>query len=150
MSEATDPLNLDVNLDDVDTSRPVLPKATYSMVVHKVEVSENKAKSGRNLIVDFATTQPHQSTKDVNINPGFTVRSYYPLQASEKHPESDLWKQQLARLQDAVTGTEQGARGAFNPHEFTGQAVLLTLDIETSEEFGEQNRIRKVMRLEEE
>ena len=96
MSEATDPLALGVDLNDVDAGRPVLPKAQYVMKVDNVEVVENKAGTGRNLIIDFATTQPTESTKGAHVNVGFRIRNYYPLQPSENNPDSDLWKQRLA------------------------------------------------------
>lgn len=149
MSEATDPLALNVSLDDVDTGRPVVAPGVYAMKIGNVEVVDNKAGTGRNLIVDFELIQPAQSTKDAVINPGFRIRNYYPLQPSEKNPESDLWKQQLARLQDAVMGTSIGNRGAFNPYDFREKQVLVDVSVETSDEYGDQNRVKRLMRLEE-
>lgn len=148
MSEAIDPLNLNVDLNNVDTGRPVLPAGMYAMKVDNVEVVENKAGTGRNLIVDFALTQPAESTKGHPVHAGFRVRSYYPLQASEKNPDSDLWKQQLARLQDVITGSSLGNRGPFNPYEFREKEILVDLVVENTDEFGDQNRVKRLVRLE--
>lgn len=150
MSDSNDPLNLGIDLNEVDTSRPVLKAGVYSMKVNRVEVSENSAGTGRNLVVDFALTAPGESVKGEQINPGFSVRNYYPLQPSEKNPDSDFWKQNLARLQDAVLGTSQGNRPPLNPGELREKQILVNIDIEESEEYGKQNRIKKLMRLEEE
>lgn len=145
-----DPLNLGIDLNQVDTGRPVLVAGTYQMNVASVEVQDNKAGTGRNLIVDFATTAPATSTKDKEVAAGFRVRNYYPLQPSDKKPENDLWQQRLAQLQDAVLGTTQGDRPPFNPHEFKDKMVMIVLDIESSEEYGDQNRVKRILRLEEE
>ena len=149
MSEATDPLALGVDLNDVDTGRPVLPKAQYVMKVDNVEVVENKVGTGRNLILDFATTQPTESIKGAQVNVGFRIRNYYPLQPSENNPDSDLWKQRLARLQDTLLATKQGERGEFNPYDFKERQVIADIDIETSEEYGDQNRVKKIASFDE-
>jgi len=139
-----DPLGLGLDLSGVDTSRPALPEGMYILEVGEVKREENKKKDGFNLLVLFKTTSESPDvTGEKTIAAGFTVRKYYPLQqsANEKAPD---FKADLARLQDAIEGTEQGNRPPFNPFNYTGKLVMAKLKVETTDEFGTQNNIAKL------
>lgn len=139
-----DPLGLGLDLSGVDTSRPVLPEGSYILEVGKVERTENKAKTGFNLVVQFKTTADSPDvTGERVMSAGYAITKYYPLQqsANEKAPD---YKADLARLQDAVEGTEQGNRPPFNPFNYVGRLVHAKLKIRTDDEFGTQNEIGKI------
>ena len=148
------PLNLNINLAGVDTSRPVVADGTDTpMTVVEVSVDENRAKTGHNLVVVFATTQPVQSTKGKTINPGYRLTKYYPLQASPKQVESGMGDRpaiDLAMLVDALFGTDMTNRPNLDAEvirQMTGKTARVILKIRESEEFGEQNEITRVLPL---
>lgn len=145
MSEnVTDALGLGLDLSTVDTSRPVLPEGMYALVVDKVEVAPNKAGNGNNLLMVWKTLEDSpDSTGDKVINAGFPLRKYYPLQQSENEKAPDF-KQDLARLQDAMEGTTQGNRPAFNPYNYQGRRVIAKLKIKVDDVYGAQNEIVKL------
>lgn len=139
-----DPLGLGIDLSGVDTSRPALPEGMYVLEVKDVKREQNKAQTGFNLVVAFATTSDSPDvTGEKNIAAGFQVRKYYPLQQSDNAKAPDF-KADLARLQDAVEGTEQGNRPPFNPFNYVGRQVMAKLKVETTDEYGTQNNIAKL------
>lgn len=140
----SDPLGLGLDLSGVDTSRPALPEGMYVLGVKDVKREANKAQTGFNLVILFETTSDSTDvTGDKNIAPGFIVRKYYPLQQSDNAKAPDF-KADLARLQDAIEGTEQGNRPPFNPFNYVGRQVMAKLKVETSDDYGTQNNISKL------
>lgn len=139
-----DPLGLGLDLSGVDTSRPALPEGMYVLEVKEVKREPNKAQTGFNLVVVFVTTSESPDvTGEKTINPGFPIRKYYGLQQSDNAKAPDF-KADLARLQDAVEGTEQGNRPPFNPFNYVGKMVMAKLKVETTDEYGTQNNIAKL------
>ena len=148
MSEtANAPLDLNIDLSSVETARPVLPAGNYVAIVKAMEKQENKAKTGFNLVVHFATVAPTTSIKGSPVDAGFQIIDRYPLQPSQEKPDSNYWQVKLAQLQDAATGSSDEHRPAFNPQEILGKQVLLVLDVESSDEYGDQNRVKRVLQL---
>jgi hypothetical protein len=146
--ENVDPLGLGLDLGGVDTSRPVLPDTQHVLEVEKVEVTDNKAKTGRNLVVTFKTVNDSPDiTGERIISAGYKVTKYYTLQQSD-NPKAPDFKADLARLQDAVEGTKQGERPPFNPYNYVGRMVLAKLKVRTDDEYGTQNEIGKLDYLE--
>jgi len=126
MSDETnvDPLGLGLDLSTVDVSRPCLPEMVHVLAVDKVEVKDNKAGTGRNLVVVFKTVNDSPDVTGARvISAGYPITKYYPLQQSDNEKAPDF-KADLARLQDAVEGTKQGERPAFNPFNYVGSMVL--------------------------
>ena len=148
MSNQLDPLGLNINLDAVDTSRPVLASGTWPMGVKSIEIQENKAKNGRNLVVTFALANTATSVKAAedgrsgDLNPGYTLTKYYPLQQSE-HPKAPDFRVDIARLIDAAFGTSQGSRPTLNEalDQIQGKVVAVRTKVRTSEEYGDQAEI---------
>jgi hypothetical protein len=141
-------LGLGIDLGGVDTSRPVLPDTQHVLEVEKVDVTDNKAKTGRNLVVTFKTVNDSPDiTGERIISAGYKVTKYYPLQQSD-NPKAPDFKADLARLQDAVEGTKQGERPPFNPYNYVGRMVLAKLKVRTDDEYGTQNEIGKLDYLE--
>lgn len=140
----SDPLGLGMDLSNVDVSRPVLPETEVVLVTDKVEVTDNKAKTGRNLVVVFKTVNDSPDvTGEKIISAGFPITKYYPLQQSD-NPKAPDFRADLTRLQDAVEGTSQGNRPLFHPHNYVGKMVAARLKIRMDEEFGNSNEIGKL------
>jgi len=154
MSEDTginggDPLGLGLDLSQVDTSRPVLPEALYVLNIKDVKVQPSKKDADKkNLVVTFETTaEAMDVTGTKQINAGYIVTKYYPLQQSDNDKAPDF-KRDLAFLQDAVEGTKQGERPPFNPFNYVGQRVMAKLKVRADDgEFGAQNDIAKLETL---
>lgn len=146
MTEETnvDPLGLGLDLSTVDTGRPVLPEQLHALVIDSIEVKPNKKETGRNLVVVFKTVNDSPDvTGAKTISAGYPITKYYPLQQSDNEKAPD-YRQDLARLQDAVEGTKQGERPPFNPYNYQGQMVLAKLKVRKDEEYGDSNEITKL------
>ena len=140
------PLDLNLDLNDTDTSFPVLPAGTYRVSVKAVEqVASKKVVGGFNLKVTFATVNTETTVGGVKAGltddqaPGLTFNRWYPLQPSDN--ANFDFKQGLAELQDATQGTTQGNRPPFNPAAIIGTEVNARLKLRVSDEFGTQNDI---------
>lgn len=144
------PLDLDLDLNSVDTSRQIPIQGDYRARVVSADIKPNKAGTGRNLAVQFELTQNATSVQaaqqgaEGDINPGYKVTRYYPLQQSE-NPKAPRFEADLARLQDACLGTSLGNRPRFNPTQFVGREVIVTLrpDMDNAE-FGPSCEVRGV------
>ncbi len=103
MSDETyDPLGLNINLKEVDTSRPVLVEGKFLFSVKECSVVPKKDDpSKRNLMVVFALDQEADSVQGDKINPGFQVRRYLPLQQSD-NPNAQDFTKDLVRFLDAA------------------------------------------------
>lgn len=99
------PLNLSLN--KVDTSMPQPVDGKYVATVDKVEVLENKEKSGYNLKVTVKLQEDVADTKGGTIKSGFAMSRYLPLPLENtkydgEHKES--FQRSLALFQLAVCG----------------------------------------------
>jgi len=150
-AEMFDPLGLgDISLNDTDTSMPVIIPGNYVLSIKSVALVENSKKTGNNLLVIFETTTPATSLSgqarglEGDINPGFQLRQYMPMQDNPDKPAYDF-RQNLARLQDAVTGSKKGNRGPFLPSSYVGQLVIANVGASENEEMGGmQNNIKRL------
>lgn len=146
------PLDLTIDLNGIDNSRPVLLAGVYEMVIKSVEILANKQQTGRNMLVEFATVHNETSVsgqkegKQGDVNPGFTVRKYYPLQQSE-NPKAPDFRKDLCFLHDAVHGTTAANRGGLDPASYVDQHVMVKLRVESDETYGDQNSVNGVLPL---
>lgn len=145
-----DPLGLNVDLTDVDTSMPVLVEGLYIVNIDKLEVVENKDKTGNNLLVIYKTAAPATSIKgqaegkENDVNAGWPLRQYMPLQNNPDKPDARDYKENLAVLQDAVEGSSKGNRGPFRPSTYVGKQVAVRVKIQDDPNYGKQNSIARV------
>lgn len=149
-----DPLGIGGDLNAVDTSMPVLTEGLYELEVDDVSVKENKAGTGRNLVVRFKTTQPATSVQGAergeehDINPGFPVSCYWPLQQSD-NPDAPDFLQRHAEFQDAVLGTEKGNRPQYNPFAYKGSKVIARIKVTKDETYGLGNDVKRLIHIDE-
>jgi hypothetical protein len=152
MSDETyDPLGLNINLKEVDTSRPVLVEGKFLFSVKECSVVPKKDDpSKRNLMVVFALDQEADSVQGDKINPGFQVRRYLPLQQSD-NPNAQDFTKDLVRFLDAAFDIDdpQDRPTAFpDPAEFVGRQLGLAIRIQ-EDDTGKQNDVRAFLRTNE-
>lgn len=132
-----EPLDLDVDLSQVDTSMPTFPAGLMDLRVHDIAKEPNKEKNGFNLVVTFVTTEPVASIQkpDEKIPAGFPLKRWYALQhkVDGKSTDPDQWKKGLAELMDAALGTELGSRPAFS------KGLLINKTVRAAVKVGEYN-----------
>src|ERR1700704_6164401 len=109
----TDPLNISIPLEGVDTSLPLLPEADYTLQVVESSVDPNKDKTGYNWRLKLATTEPATSADGRAIKPNFPVFMTFALQAREDSTDPEAFKRQLGEAVDAIFGTSKENRPAF-------------------------------------
>lgn len=142
-----EPIVLDVDLNQVDTSIPVIKPGLYDMEVADITKEENKDKTGYNLKVKFVTKEPAKSHKDEEqeINAGFPLFKYYPLQKKEGGSDKFDWRVGLAQLIDACLGTEMGNRPGFNASELLNKTVRVAVAVSVNKDTEQpQNEIKRI------
>lgn len=110
MAELTDPLASSVKLKDVETTIPLFPEGDYRVQVVEASVDPNKEKSGFNLNVKFATTEPLTAEGGREVNVGFPFYGVYALQAREDSKDVEAFKRGLSELIDGLYGTDKSNR----------------------------------------
>lgn len=140
MSDFIEPLDIDVDLSNVDTSMPLLPVALYDLVIDDLKKEDNKDKTGHNLTVTFKTTSPIESVQGKPINPGFTLKKWFPLQPSKKENTTWDYRTGLAQLIDAAYGTTMGDRPKITD-DLKGKVVRARVNIEKNKEGLDANAI---------
>jgi len=129
-----------LDLSTVETGMPLLPEMLVALQVTEINLTPNKAGTGHNLNIKFATTEPMTSTEGKAINPGFPVFDLISLAPTEKYDP----KPKLAEFKEAATGSKTGP---FNPIEqYIGAVVTVRLGIERSDEYGNKNRIKRYIK----
>ena len=146
-------MNLSVDIAGHDATYPLIPPGDYPFTIKSLAVEDNKDKTGRNLVVEFATAQPLTSTRGKPIAVGQTLRNYYPLQPSPEAIEKgtpNKWKDRICLLIDAALSTNENNRPNLNPEvaaALIGKTLLGSVAIESSAQYGDQNRLGNVKPL---
>ena len=147
-----DPLNLNIDIQNHDASRPVLPAGTYQGQIAGAEVVESKNAAGNyNLMVTVKTIEPYESTKGTPINAGYSLKRWFPLQASEKQIEMGMgesFKDQLAIMVDNLFGTTAEDRPALNQDVITqmiGKAITFTTTVRSDDQYGDGNDLGRML-----
>lgn len=146
---------LNVDIAGIDTSRPLYPDRTdVPCSIDNIEVTENKAGTGHNLVVTFKSTEALPSTKDgVSVRVGNPLTKYYPLQASEAQIAKDMgdrFKEDLADLIDAAFGTDASSRPNLTSEvmqDLFGKSVLITARFRDDDTYGQSNEVGRVKPL---
>lgn len=136
------------DLGKVDTSRPVPQAGTYPATFVKHEIKPNKEGTGRNWFFTFALTNGAdavvaQGMPPKTISPGYQLTECCVMQQGS-NPNQPDWRVKIARIYDAVAGTNDETRPerlVFDS--FVGRPLALTLKPEDDKEFGLQARIKK-------
>lgn len=131
--ESIDQLNV-LDLTNTDTSRPLLKEAVYDIVLHQLELKEQKSKLGKNLNVVLKLAKGGEAKDGTPIQAGFTFIETISLVPTEKYNPTE----NLARLQECFLGV----KGRFIAAELIGQTGQVRLKITSDKEYGDQNRVQ--------
>jgi hypothetical protein len=146
-----DPLSFEIDMTETSTDMPRFPKGEYLFAIKEAKIEPNKAQTGHNLLVIFASREATKSHTGDPISPGYTVRKYYPLQQSDNENAPDF-KRDIAILLDAAFGVKNPAdRPKLNTETISAlvqRPVVLALSLKDSDDFGLQNEIRSVKPVE--
>lgn len=147
------PLDLNINLSEVDTSMPRLALGDYILRVKEAKVAESSNTPGNNnLVVVFETTEEATGLNGETISPGFQLTNWYPLQQSEKENAPD-YRKNIAILLDAVFKVKDPEdRPALTNDllpQFIGEEVVAKVKLRGSEDdqYGIQNQIGRLTAL---
>lgn len=137
----TDPLNLNVDLDDVSTAYPRLPSGSYPFAIEKAEVAAAKKEGNYNLLIIFSLQEAAEGHTGDVINTGYQVRRYYPLQQAD-NPDAPDFRRDIKLLLEAC-GIEGSLTNDTIPELF-GKEVVCKIRLSSSKEYGDQNDVRGV------
>lgn len=145
-----DPLDIDIDTNAIDTSRPVLAETLADLEVVSAEPAENSRKDGYNLVVAFKTTTALKSIKDTEVQPGFSLKAWYPLQSKDKETgeATQDWMRNIVQLIDAALGTtkEKGDRPTLKVGvaSLPGKTVRARITVEDMQNGLPGNSVRSV------
>jgi len=133
---------LNADLSGVDTSFPVLEAGIVSAVIAKCYQGTSKEKKTPGVFFEFTTTHPTRTTSGQTRPAGFLLRDTVWLTPPT---ETYTCMTKLAQIKEAVFGTKEGSFG--DPAMYVGKPVSFRLAVESSEEFGNQNRVKAYIKL---
>lgn len=142
-----DPLSFDIEMTEVDTSMPRLPKGEYLFGIKSGEIKENKEQTGHNLLVIFELRNAATGLNGEPISAGYQIRRYYPLQQSQKENAPDF-RRDIAVLLDAAYKVKDAKdRPKLNNETIAGLAqrnVVLSIKVKDDPAYGLVNEIGSV------
>jgi hypothetical protein len=133
---------LNADLSGVDTSFPVLEPGIVNVVIAKCYQGTSKEKKTPGVFFEFTTTQDTRTTTGQSRKAGFTLRDTVWLT-----PPTDSYTPltRLAQIKEAVFGEKSGSFG--DPAGYVGKPVTLRIKVESSDEFGNQNRVAAYVKM---
>lgn len=133
---------LHADLTNVDTSFPTLAAGVVACVIAEMAPGETKEKHVPVLNIKLTTAAPYPTSDGKSIKPaGFPLRDMVSLQPTEKYDP----RQRLAQIKEAVFGEKTGSFGDTSA--YLGKPVNVRIAVESSEEYGNQNRVKAYVRL---
>jgi|SRR6266536_97819 len=120
---------LDVNVDDIDFSYPIIPAALYDFRIKSVEVKPNKEGSGENLVFQLATQTEIQSVKGESVPIGFVLTHNISLRETEKYTLIEIGKRIAAVAQAAQVRGVTPRDIIRNPQQLVGRVVTAKVQI---------------------
>lgn len=133
---------LNADLTNVSTAFPVLEAQVISAVIAKCYQGTSKQKNTPGVFFEFTTTHPAARQGGGMQPAGFPLRDTVWL-TEPKENYTPLTR--LAQIKEAVFGDKSGSFG--DPAGYVGKAVSFRIKIESSDEFGNQNRVASYVKL---
>lgn len=146
---------LDTNVNDVDTSYPLLPAAYYSFKLEGCKKEQNKKGTGDNLVIPHKTVEATRDVKGQDVAPGLVITTYCSLTETaggeldakgkpKKAYTIDDIKKNVARVAKAA-GVNATVRQIINsPSLLDGHVVKAKVKINPeNDEFSASNGIQK-------
>ena len=140
MSDNTLPVEVDsvlnADLTTVDSGFPVLEQCVLDCTIADMQVKPSKKDPNKaNLHIKLTTAMPAKTRDGVLKAPGFPLTDIVGINATEKYNPA----QRLKQIKEAATGQSDGPFGS--PETYIGKSVTVRIKIESSTEYGDQNRI---------
>jgi len=130
------------DLSGVSTAMPVLEPNTYDFTIAKIEAVDNKAKTGKVLVISLTLAQSAVAFETHKvINAGFPVITRMGLVESDKYSAEDI-KRNLATFQEAALG-ERLAAGFLPLEQYYGKTITARTKVESTADFGNQTVIAR-------
>lgn len=137
LDETGEGFTWDMSSTEAEDGYPVLPKGNYAAVVDDVEYQISKNSGNPMWKVAFLITEPEHAEKNLKV---FNYQVFKP--------------EQMGRVKAFLenTGHAELATADFNPKTIAddkvlvGSEVTLKLDIRISEEYGNSNEVKRVMK----
>lgn len=144
-----DPLNINIPLEGVDTSLPLLPEQDYQLQCAESTVVPNKRKEGYNWSLVFHTTEPLTAVDGRDIKVNFPLYMQIALQPAEESKDPEGFKRQLGQAVDALFGTTKENRPAFDMAMVKSAVGRIVLATTKNDEYpqGSGNKSTKIARL---
>jgi len=106
---------LDLDLNSVDTSFPIIKAGIYDMTIKESTVSDNKAQDGKNWVIKLATTIPTTGIKGESFDIGQVVTTQLSLKTKSDKKTEDQMKEIIvknaARILQAIKPPVSGITG---------------------------------------
>lgn len=141
-----DPLNISLDLTNVETTLPILPDGDYRFQIAESAIVPNKDATGYNWKLKLGLADPATAVDGRPVAPNFPVFHTMALQAREDSNDKEAFKRSIGEAIDAIYGTDKSNRPNFNAQlvqDVVGKTVKATIAIDTYQ--GNQNN--KVRRL---
>lgn len=110
----TDPLNISIQLDDVDSDFPLLPEGDYPFQISASTIEPNKDKNGHNWKIVLALTSPATAVDGREVKVNTKIFDMAALQAREDSTDADAFRRGISERVDAIFGTAKANRPVFN------------------------------------
>jgi hypothetical protein len=124
-----DPLAVEIDMNEVDTSFPVLAETLADLRITHAEPKENSRKDGYNLVVALETVAELEDLKGKTVPAGFKLRSWLPLQSTDKETgeATTNWMRQVVSYIDAALGCSMEEKNRPTLKEGVAQLVGKTV-----------------------
>jgi hypothetical protein len=144
-----DPLNINIPLEGVDTSLPLLTEQDRQLQCTESAVVPNKRKDGYNWAMTFVTTEPETAVDGRDVKVGFPLFQQIALQPAEESKDPEGFKRQLGQAVDALFGTTKENRPEFNMALVKAAVGRIVVATTKNEEYpqGSGNKSSKISRL---
>jgi hypothetical protein len=144
-----DPFAQDVNLQNVETTLPLIPDGDYVLQCVESAVEPNKEQSGWNWKLKLVTTEPVTAVDGRPVNPGFPVFVTQACQAKADSKDPEAFKRGLAETIDALYASTKEDRQPFAKPAVEGAIGKLVKGTIYMDEYpvGSGNKNNKVRRL---
>ena len=132
---------LDTDVSSIDTSFPRLQKGLYELSCTAAELLDNKAGTGKNLKLQFKTTQSGYSTSGEQVAPGYNITTFVALTPTPKYTEQMIAKN-LASLMKSADMSGSPRAVIDNPATLVGKVVNATVAVQPANDgYAESNKI---------
>jgi hypothetical protein len=122
-----------MDLSNTETTRPVLKEASQKVKLVRLELKDQKGGAGKNLRVIIALEEPAPCKDGRTVQPGFQHTETISLVPTDNYNPAE----NLARIQECFLGR----KGKWNSQEIIGRTGVVRFRIESTKEYGDQNRV---------